>query len=73
VTRSGVASQAAGSNSGTASTSATVVVPVRNSICAPSRQEAAKSSRDQDPFKATIDVIQSVKLFGGGIKPAIRV
>ncbi len=42
-TRNGVAPQTSGSNCGTASMSATVVVPVRNSILAPSSHDSAKS------------------------------
>ena len=42
-TRSGVDCQTIGRSGGTASMSATVVVPVRKSICAPSSQDFAKS------------------------------
>ena len=42
-TRSGVAAQTSGNNSGTISISPTVVVPVRTSIPAPASQDSAKS------------------------------
>ena len=72
-TRSGVAVQASGSKSGTASTSATVVVPVRRSMAAPSRQERAKSALVQEFFSATIALIQSANPLRGSICPAMPV
>ena len=57
----------------TASMSATVVVPERSNISAPLCQEDSNSPRLQVPFSDTIDLIQSVKLLGGEIWPAMPV
>jgi len=72
-TRSGVESHISGNNCGTASISPTVVVPVRRSIRAPARQEAAYSAELQLAFVEVITFNQSVKIFGGGNSPAIWV
>jgi hypothetical protein len=72
-TRSGVASQSSGSKSGMASMSATVVVPVRSSICAPSSHERAYSEKSHAVLAAMMSGIQSVKVCGGGNCPAMSV
>jgi len=49
--------------------SATVVVPVRNSIPAPCSHDRENSSIDQAPFSATMAFNQSVNRFGGSSWP----
>src|SRR5688572_28890510 len=73
ITRNGVSFHIAGSNSGMASTSATVVVPLRNNIAAPAFHDAVNSAGVHWALNVTIALIQSAKLRGGEIFPAIAV
>ena len=72
-TRNGVACHTSGSNSGTASTSATVVTPLRSSIRAPPSHDIAKSEYSHSALKPVIQLIQSTNDRCCGIAPPMPV
>ena len=73
ITRSGVSFQIAGMSDGTASTSRTVVVPVRSSISAPLSHEVLKSCSVHVALSETRDCTQLENRRGGRSFPAMEV